>query len=265
MGKAILLLSCAVWAGILHAQPSILTLKSNVKNVHPAVNLKISAIVTHPSGIDQLIGGLLLDENGNAYGPLISPDREGSYGISLSWQEINQMTPVTAPVEGTSRKFIAEFYDQAGNVSQKAITLLLGAHDGVNSFCSGEKDDLNSSERNCGQCGRDFQSYWRSLPMAPDLEWRHVLGPSLACMDGRFGQIPIAKDGLERDQPETPESCDSICARKSLSCEMSAAPGSWRYSWGNLEFRNSDCSALPAPILQGKPLTSIHCACREGK
>ncbi len=134
--------------------PRILSLATNVTAVMAGENeiLIVTAIVTDPDGIDDLIGGTLHDPiSGRSYGAFATSAAEGAYEIRLRWNEINAVAPIDAPTGGAVRTFRAAFYDQAGHIasSDAAITFTCGARYGI---CDGECKDLETDDANCGAC-----------------------------------------------------------------------------------------------------------------
>lgn len=70
--------------------PTILSLKTNVLTVKDTDRLVVSAVVTDPDGIDDLIGGELTTADGTAtYGAFATDAGEGAYSIVLSWGDLN--------------------------------------------------------------------------------------------------------------------------------------------------------------------------------
>ena len=142
--------------------PEILSLSSNLTTLGEFDNATVSAVVTDPDGVADLIGGVLLDPvSDSTYGAFNSTGA-GTFTISVSW---NSLGPVrTIDFDGSATRVVrARFFDQAGNEAFGDLTFTLrcdeddGACDGrcgaerCNGTClSGE--DL-SSDANCGGCG----------------------------------------------------------------------------------------------------------------
>ncbi len=139
--------------------PIILELSSNITELGPESTVRITAIVTDPDGIEDVIGGSLTNQSGSVtYGALATSSQEGAYTIELSWAEINLADPIefTGSLE---RSFIASFFDTAGHETSEAIALTFACEfeDGA---CDGQCMYL-SSNSNCGGCGvvcEDFDS-----------------------------------------------------------------------------------------------------------
>ena len=97
------------------AAPIILSLATNVTSLTPSDSLVVTAVVTHPQGIAQVIGGTLLDPPaGGTYGAFQVSTTAGSYSLTLTWSQIKTVRDITTPVGGAGRTFRAQFFDQAG-------------------------------------------------------------------------------------------------------------------------------------------------------
>jgi hypothetical protein len=128
-----------------------------VNQLTPDKKLIITAVVTDPQGIGDLIGGQLEEPAGGTYDSFATASQEGSYSLTLSWDDINQVSPINAAVSGSSRVFRARFYDQAGNETTKDLTIKLLCGDGMTA-CAGECHDLQNETANCGKCGFDCEA-----------------------------------------------------------------------------------------------------------
>jgi hypothetical protein len=134
--------------------PIILSFDTNIDRMDRYDELIFSAVVTDPDGIDDLIGGTLKDsESDSTYGAFVSTAQEGSYTLTISWNDIQNARPIYSPENGGPRSFTAEFYDQTGNKTEQSIDVSLVCNQD-NSFavCNGECADLNADEEHCGSC-----------------------------------------------------------------------------------------------------------------
>lgn len=242
------------------AAPQILFLGSNIDKMYSNSNLNITAVVTHPDGIDEIIGGVLLDESGFSYGPLVSADKEGAYGISLTWNQINELRPIYAPIEGSPRIFTVKFFDQKGSSTVKNIAITLGAFNGVHSICWGKHYNLSNDIENCGSCGRNI----KSLQLA-DSSLSHA---GASCVKGNFDFLLQVKGNPYISQPE---SCNNICAKvknSKASCKIDkySVWTYWLSGWSPVEERVSSCDAIPELQHSKNPnfgLNNISCSCLE--
>lgn len=142
--------------------PRVLQLASNVRRITQGEAVVLSAIVTDPDGIDDLIGGTLLDPTtGSTYGAFATAAAEGAYEVTLSWAQMQQTSPIDFTTSA-ERVFVAEFFDQAGLTSRAEIAIELHC-DGA-AACDGEcglvrcggscqHTDFAWDPSNCGACG----------------------------------------------------------------------------------------------------------------
>jgi hypothetical protein len=136
--------------------PRFLAFSTNVETLLEGESLVLSAILTDPDGIDDLIGGTLVDPaTRRSYGSFATSAAEGSYSLTLSWQQINTLASITTGGPGTTveRSFAAEFFDVAGNSAEQVLTVQLGCGDDA-TCCSGTGADLTVDAEHCGSCER---------------------------------------------------------------------------------------------------------------
>lgn len=125
---------------VVDGAPTILLFSSNVTSIDQGESVIFTALVTHPDGVGELLGGTLQSGSGAAYGAFATSGDEGAYQMTVSWSAINQINPISLS-EGTdgSRPFLATFFDADGDTSSATIEVGLS--------CDGEPS--------CdGQCGR---------------------------------------------------------------------------------------------------------------
>ncbi len=130
--------------------PRILLLSKNKPELGPDDTLVVSAVVTDPDGIDDVIGGVLLDEHGATYGSFATSAAEGSYEISLAFAELDAVQAVgeVMPMTTVSRALTARFFDASGETAEQELTIELG--------CVG--DDWSLTYGLCG--GRCVSFVW---------------------------------------------------------------------------------------------------------
>lgn len=187
--------------------PRILDLATDVSRLNANQVVIVSAIVTDPDGIDDLIGGTLKDEHGGTYGSFATAAAEGAYTMTVSWASLNQMAPIDFVDEGR-RKLIAEFFDQAGHHTSGSIELTLDcvvgpACDGACYYerCDGECLSILSDNLNCGSCGHEC------------LEGGHCDGGECYC----YGMVCGDRCVPENDHANC-GACDNAC-RSDESCD----------------------------------------------
>lgn len=134
-------------------RPRILTMSSNVTTLDNQGTLVITAVVTDPDGVDDLIGGALVDPDSNAtYGAFATSAAEGAYEIRLTWGQLNEVRRIDAPVAGAPREFLAQFYDVAGHVADEELSIKLRCATEDLGVCDGVCTDLATDPENCGTC-----------------------------------------------------------------------------------------------------------------
>lgn len=104
--------------------PKIISLGANVTQITIGESVRMVAVVTDPSGLQNLVGGQLVSPDGSIkYGAFIAA-QQGSYNLDLSWSQINQAQPINFAMED-KRTFVAEFYNVLGQKSSQAVMLRL--------------------------------------------------------------------------------------------------------------------------------------------
>lgn len=140
--------------------PEILVLSTNVNELTEGENVVVSAVVTDPDGVDDVIGGLLESPDGAiSYGAFQTSGQEGSYELTLNWTELDVAVPIEFESE-TAREMRAVFFDQAGHETSGQVDLTL--HCSGEPACGGTCVELNAAPCACdaqctGRCGEfDF-------------------------------------------------------------------------------------------------------------
>ncbi len=138
--------------------PNILSLNANTTTLNAGSILVVTAVVTDPNGIDDLIGGQLEASTGGSYGAFSTAAAEGSYTITLTWDALNTVRSIDAPVTGTPLDFKAVFYDVAGARTERTLRVTVRC-DATNTqgVCDGECTDLRNDGWNCGACNKQCQ------------------------------------------------------------------------------------------------------------
>jgi len=168
--------------------PRILTLDTNISVVHEHDPLVITAVVTDPNGIDDLIGGTLLDpDTGSSYGAFATSAAEGAYSIQLDWGAIDLVRGIDAPVTGAARVFRARFYDVAGHTADGEATVTVQCERDGLAACSGDCVDLLTSSDHCGACDTP-------VPAGAQCEDGHP-----GCVQGPENTVTACTDGCSND------------------------------------------------------------------
>lgn len=128
-------------------------------NLTPSRPVTLTAVVTDPDGIDDVIGGSLRDpETGGVYGPLSAAATEGVYTLTLNFENVSAVRPLEFGPGGTTRSFAATIFDAAGHETTAAISLNIRCEPDDWAACDGRCVDLQSDDENCGTCGRTLGS-----------------------------------------------------------------------------------------------------------
>ena len=120
--------------------PEILALSSNVSTIGPFDSAVLSAVVTDPDGVADLIGGVLIDPISASTYATFTATGTGTFTISVSWSSLNPVRPIDFDGQA-SRLVRARFFDQAGHEAFGDVTLTLRC----------EADDVACA----GQCGSE--------------------------------------------------------------------------------------------------------------
>ncbi len=132
------------------APPRILTFNVNTRRLTDGEQITFSAVVTDPDGVADLVGGLLEDAGGAAYGAFVAAGEAGAYQMALGWDAIHAVRPIEFEGEAT-RDFVAVFFDQAGNRVTETLQIALHCDAAGGVACAGRCTDLNEA-RHCGAC-----------------------------------------------------------------------------------------------------------------
>jgi hypothetical protein len=139
--------------------PVFLSFSANTQVLEYQETLVFSAVLTDPDGIDDLIGGTLLDPaSGATYGSFQTSAAEGSYQLSVAWAAIDTVISIDTPPIGANRAFRAEFFDQGGNKATQDVSVLLRCSNDTETTyrygcCAGVREDWNRADGTLGGCG----------------------------------------------------------------------------------------------------------------
>lgn len=130
-----------------------ISLQTNVSKITAGESVILTAVLTDPDGVDDIVGGTLSDESGAiGYGPFVAAGQEGTYSITLSWDAVHQAEAIQFEGMDGTRMFRAEFYDQAVHKVSKDVSVALTCAEG--SACGGVCTDIMASADHCGTCGK---------------------------------------------------------------------------------------------------------------
>lgn len=115
--------------------PRFLSFGTNVTTITENESIVFTAVLTDPDGIDDLIGGSLTSADGTVqYGGFATSGQEGSYTLTLLWNQLHQVDDITFGTK-ESRELRAAFFDVAGNEVERRLTIDLSC--GGEVACSG--------------------------------------------------------------------------------------------------------------------------------
>ena len=135
--------------------PRILSSAASSMRVTPTRPVTLSVVVTDPDGIDDLVGGTLVDTAGRAYGTFATDAAEGSYSLVVTWALVETIESIdTGPAERTAeRSLVARFFDVEGNSVERRFVLTLQCDEPSEAPCGGTCVDRGWSDEHCGACG----------------------------------------------------------------------------------------------------------------
>jgi hypothetical protein len=194
------------------SSPRILTINTNTTKLDEHGTLAVTAVVTDPDGVDDLIGGALVDpDSGSTYGAFATSAAEGAYEINLTWGAIEQVRDIDTPIGGATRDFRARFYDQGGNTAEESVTVMLHCSMSGYALCGGACVDLGTDPENCGKCGNTIPDGAECVGGQPGC----VMGPentAAACSDG------CSNDGDAYIDCNDYDCCDVVTCAKGTTC-----------------------------------------------
>jgi len=105
--------------------PQFLQFSTNINSVTNTSTVIFSAVLTDPDGVDDIIGGSLVNtSNGASYGSFQTSAAEGSYQMTLTWSAINEVKTIDFATTA-QRGFRARFFDVGGHLVEQTINLTL--------------------------------------------------------------------------------------------------------------------------------------------
>lgn len=138
--------------------PVFLSLSANTSALNAGSSLIVTAVLTDPDGIDDLIGGNLEDpSSGASYGAFATAASEGSYTLTLTWADLHVLAPIEAAPAGRERTFRAVFFDVGGGRVERSFTVTLRCDADLDRWvCDGECADVATDSDHCGACGEQL-------------------------------------------------------------------------------------------------------------
>jgi hypothetical protein len=183
--------------------PSVTSHVASPTTLTPTGSVTFTATVTDPGGLGDITGGILRDPvSGESYGDFTGSD--GTYTITLSWDDINGVRDIDAAVGGTLRVFEARFLDMAGNSATRQVSVTMSCGAGSATCESGECVSLTSITA-CGSCAND----------CTDVDFSSG-GLTVDATGCQADAVPYCTVTLSED---VRRSCSAACAARSLECD----------------------------------------------
>jgi hypothetical protein len=229
--------------------PNILSLNANTTTLNAGSNLVVTAVVTDPNGIDDLIGGQLEASTGGSYGAFSTAAAEGSYTITLTWDALNTVRLIDAPATGTPLDFKAIFYDVAGARTERTLRVTVRC-DATNTqgLCDGECADLRNDQWNCGACNKQC----RDEPSFASV----AVGNWIGCVES-ICAVRLRVEDTRYEGGATPR---ELCTELGLTCPWGASFEADAGNGPNGTIYLS-CDERTTP---GHDVTNAHCICAPG-
>ena len=178
-----------------------------------------TAILSDPDGFDDIAGGALFTEEGDfSYGAFVSAGQEGTYSISVSWTEIDQVAGIDFENFDQDRVFRAEFFDKDGNKVTQDTAITLHCEGG--GACAGSCKNFQLDDMNCGGCGVACEGGCGGALCLPV-----------------FGECIVEADGFP--------TCDVYCQSISEQCVVDGCEGATALGFGDTIFCMNDSGATP--------------------
>jgi len=146
--------------------PFFLSFSTNVGTITEGESVVFTATVSDPDGLDDIAGGSLLTGDGAfSYGPFVAAGKEGTYSITVSWGDIDQVEVIDFESADIERTFRAEFFDTVGGRALRDTKIILSCPGG--GACDGACKDFQVDAENCGACGKVCEGGCESAMCAP--------------------------------------------------------------------------------------------------
>lgn len=273
--------------------PEIITLSVNSTRLTEDETLVVTAIVTDPDGIADVIGGELRDPVNGTYGAFATGAQEGAYSLTLSWSALHQVSSIEGPGD-IARELQAHFFDSAGNETIKSLSLTFTCGVSGESFCDAKCVDMQTDAEHCGACRTALEETECSEgALVCDDPISRVCDdscePNTVTSCGSCGhdctlppgELPSGAsystlcrqnslDGSEEALPaehayclyvsstEERTSCDAQCG--ALACVQSEATYEAQFSVAHVEF---GCAEVPPVAVDDHTFSILYCSCLE--
>lgn len=138
---------------IVDGPPEILDIGGTVVTLAEDEVTTLTAFVQHPRGDEAVVSGALVDAEGQgSYGAFVR-GVGGRWSIDVGWDDIAAHEDLYFEGE-TTIELVARFVDDAGLVGESIYALPLRCIPLAPNSCDGKCTDFDSSNSNCGECGK---------------------------------------------------------------------------------------------------------------
>ena len=227
--------------------PRVLELFANAERLEEQGIVTITAQVTDPNGLEDIIGGVLEDDSTGAVYLPFTQISEGTFAAVVTWDEVDAAEPIVFEFSG-SRIYRATFVDQAGHEGIATIVLPF--------YCDPLVDGV--SYEHWGVCG---DGACRRL--GTDLDCEGCGNACDACIDASC----LTVEWTECVTGATTADCNESCANAGGQC-VEGACGNADYAGGQWYLDPSECAgqADGTPVTcdfphQGLENYSVQCCC----
>ncbi|MCA9557168.1 MAG: hypothetical protein KC583_01280 [Myxococcales bacterium] len=273
--------------------PRFLQFGTNVQVLNDGDTAVFTAVLTDDDGIDDLIGGTLIDaRTGSTLGSFVSAAQEGAYSLRVTWDDFHTSSPLNFGPNGEERTFRAEFFDAGGLSSSAETTLRLRCGSAGHSACDAVCFDLQTDQNNCGRCGNVVRQNGgagiecrQGAPACVQDDPLYFICDGV-CIDGRFDDQNCGRCGKTCNRSDTGFSdcraseygncvgefvvnqrttCRQVCPQKvpGGACTPYEDTGRAYYSEGDRDFEDVDCDTAPPPDDGwGNDFQRLHCYCQ---
>ena len=240
--------------------PQIINLVTSLSTMTEGDVMTITAIVTDPDGIADVIGGNLTDVDGTVtYGAFMTAGDEGSYHLEISWADIHQVNPIELQGPQT-RSFRVTFFDVEAHETYEQLSIELTCGDLVWA-CDGVCTDTVSNLHHCGACNKECTSNdcnqgvcepaWGDCIAADDQVYancgEYCASRGLECLPACTG-YPQGTTGASSDDNRVQyfDSFLSSCGHQNYYAQAFADPCETPFRWGESglgvgEFVSAEC------------------------
>jgi len=183
---------------------------TDVTSITVGQSVTISAVLTDPGGVTDVIGGDLVDEYGSTYGAFATSGQMGAYQMMVTWAQINTAHSIEFAYGATAQRTLtATFFDQAANSAQKQVTITLTCKGLAAS--GGACYDTMQDAQNCGMVG-------------------NACGNGVQCFMGECAAFGACQGPIT--------SCTAQCAAMGKVCANKCGP---QGAWGTSVYMSTLC------------------------